>query len=121
VAAPTNVSDILEILEDGVDLWSVPRFLIPALLGKLPDRWGHSRGLKRARLRRSLALRDHNDDSGVRNSGIGHLSGRELEAKTVRTRTDTLSGKYAPPQQPLTRSIHRFCKLLSSSRHSRYL
>ena len=98
VSTRTRFSKIFEILEDGVDFRSLLRFLVPTLFGDLPDCRGHSRGFKRTRLWWSFALRDHKDDSGVRNSGIGNLSGRELGVKTVRTRIYMVSGKYVLPQ-----------------------
>ena len=42
VGAPTSIGDALQALENGVDLWSLLRPLVPALLGDLPDRRGHS-------------------------------------------------------------------------------
>ena len=98
MGAPTSVSDVLEILEDSLDLGSVLRFFIPALLGNLPNHCGHSWTIKTERLWRSLAPRDFNDDGGVRYPDIGHLSGRELETKTVRIWTCTLLGADIPPR-----------------------
>ena len=46
VSAHTRLSKILEILEDDIDLRSLLRFLVPALFGNLPDRRGHSWGIK---------------------------------------------------------------------------
>jgi len=37
---------VFERLENIFDIWSFLRFLVPALLGNLPDRWGHSRDFK---------------------------------------------------------------------------
>ena len=84
VGAHTSISDILEMLEDGIDLWSLLRSLVPALLGDFPDRRGHPFGFKATRLRWSFAFRDHNGDVGVRGFRKGHPSGRELEIKTIR-------------------------------------
>ena len=77
----TSVSNSLEISEDEVDLWSLLRFLMPALLGDLPDCRSHSWGIKTTRFWWPFALRDHNGDVGIREFREGHLSGRELGTK----------------------------------------
>ena len=95
----TRISKILEILEDGVGLRSLPRFLVPALFGDLPDRWGHSWGINAARFRRSFALRDRDHDLVVCKFGKGHPSGHKLEAGTIRASICHTFGKVdAPPQ-----------------------
>ena len=50
VGTRTRVSGGFEILEDGIDLRSLLRLLVPTLFGDLPDRWGHSWGSKWMRL-----------------------------------------------------------------------
>ena len=85
VSVHTRVSKIFEKPEDGVDLRSLLRFLLPALLRDLPDSRGHSWGIEGTRLGWSPAFRDHDYDIVVREFGKGHLSGHELETKTIRT------------------------------------
>lgn len=87
--APTNVSYFHppEILEDGVGMWSLLRFPVPALLGDLPDLRSHSRGFKGTRHWRSRALRDLDDDTGIVKPGKGFLSCGKLEGNTIRTCT----------------------------------
>ena len=50
MGAPTSVSNLPEVLEDEVDLWSLLFFIVPAFFGDLPDCGGHPRGVKATRL-----------------------------------------------------------------------
>ena len=79
MGAPTSgVGDVPKRLEDCVGVWSLLRFLVPALLGDPPDRLGHSWSFKRVGFRWPFALRDLNDNGGVRRIGIWLLPSREL-------------------------------------------
>ena len=93
MGAPTSVSDVLQIPKDCVNLWSLLRFLVPALFSDLPDRRGDSWGIKVARFWWSFALRDQNCDIGVRKFGKGHPSGNELETRTIGTWARRTPGK----------------------------
>lgn len=54
---PTSgVGDVPKRLDDGVGVWSFLRFLVPALLGDLPDRLGHSWNFKGVWFRWPFAL-----------------------------------------------------------------
>ena len=81
VSTRTCSGEIFERSEDMFDVWSLLRFLVPALLGDLPDRWGHSWDFKRSRFRRAFPLRDHEEDPVDLEFRKGHLSGRELKTK----------------------------------------
>ena len=79
MAAPTSgVGDVPKRLEDCVGVWSLFRFLVPALLGDPPDRLGHSWSFKRVGFRRPFAFQHLNGDDVVRKFGKWHLPGREL-------------------------------------------
>jgi len=79
----TGVGEIFKTLEDGFGFWSLLRFLVPALLGDLPDCWGNPRGFGTSWLWRSLPFRDHDRDTVVRAVRKRHLPGRNLEGKIV--------------------------------------
>ena len=84
VTARTRVSKIFERSEDGVDLRSFHRFLMPTLLSNLPDRRGHPWGIKGMRHLWSLASHDHDDHIVVCEFWKRHLSGCELKTKAIR-------------------------------------
>ena len=102
----TGVNEIFEISKDSVDLWSLLRFLVPALLRDHPDRRGHSRGVETARLLWSFALRDHSDDAVYRDSGEGDLSGHELGTKVIRAWTDHAFGKQTHLHDDHRQGVH---------------
>ena len=118
--APTSDSDIFKIPKDDVGLWSLLCLPVPALLGDLPGRLGYSWSFKGAGFRWPCALPDRGGDVVLPNLGIGHLSGRELEMKTVGIWAPTLSGTDVPRRQPLTRSTYRTCSSILASPTPRY-
>ena len=81
----TRVRRILKILEDGVDLRSLLRFLAPAFFGNLPDRRGNSYGIKTGRFWWSFAPQNLPFDIGVFELRKGDFSCRELGTETIGT------------------------------------
>ena len=106
VGAPASVNDVLEVLEGDFGLRPFPRFLTPALFSDLPDSRGHSWGFKTARFWWPFTLKNQNGDFWIRPPWEGDLSRRELETKTIRTRTDHAFGKRARLHDDHRQRVH---------------
>ena len=64
--------------EDDASFQPLLLFLVPALLGDLPNSWRHSRCLKGVRLRWPLPLQDYHRDVMILIIRKRHLSGHKL-------------------------------------------
>lgn len=102
----TCLNNVLEIPQDSFDFGSLLRFLVPALLCDLPDRRSHSRGFKVTRFWWPFILKEQNNDAVLRGFGEGHLSGHELETKTIGTWACHTFGKHAYLHNDHRQGIH---------------